>query len=224
MNQSTGALCYRVWQFFTALTAQVSNEELSQIARVLTPASLALFRSMATQDQRHGLDVYTTLQQAGHTNRNLLTAALLHDVGKSITRLYPWQRAIIVLLDRFAPRLSTYLSRSDGLPDHVPSPLEGRTADWPKGWRRALIANAHHAEIGARWAQEASCSSQSVSLIRRHQDRLERDSSSVNEQDQLLGDPQLLLGDPQLLLGDPQQLLGDPQQLLVALQEADNLN
>jgi hypothetical protein len=162
MSQSTGALCYRIWQFFTALTARVSDEELGGIARVLTPASLSLFRSMATQDQRHSLDVYATLRQAGHINRDLLTAALLHDVGKSIVRLYPWQRAIIVLLDHFAPRLSTYLGQSDGLPDHVPSPLEGRTPNWPTGWRRGFIANAHHAEIGARWAQEAGCSPQSV--------------------------------------------------------------
>jgi hypothetical protein len=203
MTQSTEALCYRVWQFLTALTAQVSDEELSQIAGVLTPASLALFRSMAPQDQRHGLDVWTTLQQAGHTNRNLLTAALLHDAGKSITRLYPWQRAIIVLLDRFAPRLSAHLSRSDGLPDHVPSPLEGCSPDWPRGWRRAFIANAHHAEIGARWAQEAGCAPQSVSLIRQHQDRLENGSSPGNEQD---------------------QPLAGLQHMLAALQEADNLN
>jgi hypothetical protein len=170
---------------------------------VLTPASLALFRSMATQDQRHGLDVYTTLQQAGHTDRDLLTAALLHDVGKSITRLYPWQRAIFVLLDRFAPRLLAHLSRSDGLPDHVPNPLEGRTPDWPKGWRRAFIANAYHAEIGARWAQETGCSSRSASLIRRHQDRLENGASPVDERD---------------------QPLAVPQHLLTVLQEADNLN
>jgi hypothetical protein len=186
MNQSTGALCYRVWQFFTALTARVSDEELSRITCVLTPASLALFRSMAIQDQRHSLDVYVMLRQAGHTDRDLLTAALLHDVGKSIARLYPWQRAVIVLLDRFAPCLSTHLGRSDGLPDHVPSPLEGRTPNWPTGWRRGFIANVHHAEIGARWAQEAGCSSQSVSLIRRHQDRLKNSASAANDQDRLL--------------------------------------
>lgn len=196
MSQSTGALCYRVWQFFTALTARVSDEELGRIARVLTPASLSLFRSMATQDQRHSLDVYATLRQVGHTNRDLLTAALLHDVGKSIVQLYPWQRAIIVLLDRFAPRLSTHLGRSDGPPDHVPSPLEGHTPNWPTGWRRGFIANAHHAEIGARWAQGAGCSPQSISLIRRHQDRLKNNVSAADEQD----------------------------QLLAVLQEADNLN
>jgi putative nucleotidyltransferase with HDIG domain len=145
---------------------------------------------MATQDQRHSLDVYSTLQQGGHTNRHLLTAALLHDVGKSVTRLYHWQRAIIVLLDRLAPRLSAYLSRSDGLPDHVPSPLENRTPGWPRGWRRAFIANAHHAEIGARWAQETGCSPQTVSLIRRHQDKLEKASSSASEYDHLLAELQ----------------------------------
>ncbi len=145
--------CYRVRQFLRALTARISEEELQQVAHILTPSSLTLFRSMATQDQRHGLDVYTSLQRAGHTHPDLLTAALLHDVGKSMARLPAWQRAIIVLLDSFAPGLLARLS-------------QGKT----DGWRRPFVVHARHPEIGARRTQEVGCTPLTVALIRRHEE------------------------------------------------------
>lgn len=179
MNQSTGALPYRVGQFFRALTARISDEEMEQAAHILTPASLVRFRSMAMQDQRHGLDVCAALRQAGQTNPQLLAAALLHDVGKAAARLSAWQRAIIVLLERFAPRLLVRLGQGE--------PRE-RIPNLPNGWRRSFVINAQHPEIGARWAQEAGCSPLTVTLIRRHQDELLNSPPLANERekDQLL--------------------------------------
>jgi len=160
------AVRYRVGQFLRALTARVSQEELERAIRILTPEARALFRRQAIQDQRHGLAVYHTLCRAGYTDLQLLAAALLHDVGKAAARLPAWQRAIIVLLERFAPRLLARLSRRE-----------------PQGWRRPFVAHARHPEVGARWAQEAGCSPLTVALIRRHQDRL---ASYQTEEDQLL--------------------------------------
>jgi len=199
MNQPIGALCYRVRQFFRALAARVSEEELEQVAYMLTPASLALFRSMAIPDQRHGFDVCTALRQAGHTDPDLLAAALLHDVGKAAARLPAWQRAIIVLLDRFAPRLLARLSQGEP-DDHTlsgstarlsvrlsahteGSPKSELTAVLTKGWRRPFVTYARHPEMGARWAQEAGCSPLTVTLIRRHQKRV---VTCQTEEDQLL--------------------------------------
>jgi len=145
--------CYRVRQFLRALTARIPEEELQQVARVLAPSSLTLFRSMATQDQRHGLDVYTSLREAGHTDPDLLAAALLHDMGKSATRLPAWQRAIMVLLERFAPRLLARLGQGE-----------------PAGWRRPFVVHAKHPEIGAQWAEEAGCPPLVAVLIRRHEE------------------------------------------------------
>jgi len=179
MNQATSTLCYRAKQFLRALAARVSDEELEQAACILTPASLALFHSMAIQDQRHGFDTYTALQQAGHTNPNLLAAALLHDVGKAAARLPAWQRAVIVLLDRFAPRLLTCLSQG-GPQGHA---LGQRPRGLPKGWRRPFVVHARHPEVGARWVQEAGGSPLTVALIRRHQDRI---SNCQTEEGQLL--------------------------------------
>jgi len=174
MNQPTSAFPYRVRQFLRALAARVSKKELEQVACILRPASLALFRSMAIQDQRHGFDVYTALRQAGHDNPDLLAAALLHDVGKAAARLSVWQRAVIVLLNRFAPRLLARLSQGE---------QDGHALSLPKGWRRPFVAHARHPEVGAHWAQEAGCSPLTVALIRRHQDRI---SNCRTEEDQLL--------------------------------------
>jgi len=166
MGQPTGALRYRVGQFLRALTARVSEEEVEQGISILTPEAQALFRRQATQDRHHALAVYHALRQTGHTNLQLLAAALLHDVGKAAARLPAWQRAAIVLLERFAPHLLARLSRGE-----------------PRGWRRPLVIYAQHAEVGARWAQEAGCAPLTVALIRRHHDRLA--SCQIGE-DQLL--------------------------------------
>lgn len=155
---------YRVRQFFRALTARVSDQELEQVAHILTPAALTLFRSMSAQDQRHALEVCRTLIRAGHANSQLLAAALLHDVGKAAARLSSWQRAVIVLLERFAPRLLARLSQGE-----------------PQRWRRSLVVHTRHPEIGARWAEEAGCLPLTVALIRHHQDRL-RDYRTREEQ------------------------------------------
>jgi len=174
MDQPTRALCYRVGQFLRALTAQVSEEEAERAILILTPEARTLFRRQAAQDQRHALAVYHTLRQEGHTNPQLLAAALLHDAGKAATRLPAWQRGIIVLLKRFAPRLLAHLSREGSL---------GCTLSLPKGWHRPFVVYARHPEVGARWAQEAGCSPLTVALIRRHQDRV---VTCQTEEDRLL--------------------------------------
>jgi len=185
-----------VGQFLRALTAQASEEEIEQATRILTPEAQALFRRQAIQDQRHALAVYHTLRRAGHTNPQLLAAGLLHDVGKTAAWLPAWQRAVIVLLNRFAPRLLARLSRGEpqdrswslskepALPvPPVPSAAEGSLS---KGWRRPFVVHAQHSEIGARWACEAGCSPLTVALIRRHQDKLASNSPLIVEEDQLL--------------------------------------
>jgi hypothetical protein len=153
---------YRVGQFFQALTARMPEEMVERATRTLPPRARDLFRRQTAQDQRHALAVYHALRQAGHAHPHLLAAALLHDVGKAAARLPAWQRAIIVLLNRFAPRLLARLGRGE---------LRGAALNQPNGWRRPFIVHIHHPEIGARWAEEADCSPLTVALIRRHQDK-----------------------------------------------------
>lgn len=157
---------YRVGQFFRALTARVSESEIEQAVRVLTPQAQALFRGQAAQDQRHALTVHRSVQVSGDTNPHLLAAALLHDIGKGTAHLPAWQRAIVVLLDRVAPDVLASQGRYE-----------------PRGWRRPLVIQATHPELSARLARSAGCSPLTVHLIQHHHDRLDHRSA---ETDQLL--------------------------------------
>lgn len=156
---------YRVEQFFRALTARVSDEEVRRATRALTPEAQSLFRRQTIQDQRHALAVYHTLRQAGHEDPHLLAAALLHDAGKATARLSAVHRSIIVLLGCLAPPLLTRLGQGES------------------GWNRPFVIHAQHPVIGARWAEEAGCPPLTVALIRRHE---EESADGSTEEDRLL--------------------------------------
>ena len=138
---------YRMRQFLGSLRPRVSAEERVEFASLLTAAEQRLFDSMTLRDQRHGLDVYCTLRRQGHQDRSLLTAALLHDVGKG--RISLWQRVAYVLLTAVAPVLLRRLAAEEGA-----------------GWRQALWRCVHHAERGAEMAAAAGSSPEVVRLIR----------------------------------------------------------
>ncbi|MFL7793780.1 MAG: hypothetical protein AB8I69_16675 [Anaerolineae bacterium] len=159
-------ICYRVGQFFRALTARVSEEEVERAICALTPKAQVLFRCQTIQDQRHALAVYGALRRAGHTNPHLLAAALLHDAGKAAARLSPVHRSIIVLLGRFAPGLLAHLSQGE--------------ICW---WNRPFVVHIQHPQIGARWAEEAGCSPLTAVLIRQHE---EKQTVVQTDQDRLL--------------------------------------
>jgi hypothetical protein len=162
------AVHYRVEQFLRALTARhaISEVRIEQAARILTPEARALFARQAPQDQRHALAVYETLCQEGHTHQDLLTAALLHDVGKAAARLPAWQRGMFVLAERFVP----------GMLDHA---MRSETGSWGG----SLADYAGHAEIGAHWTEKVGCSPLTVALIRRHEEQLD---TYRTEEEQLL--------------------------------------
>jgi hypothetical protein len=152
-----------VRQFFRATFARVRPTEIAALEGLLSPAQVDLFRQMARSDQRHSLDVFYTLRQAGQNEHDLLQAALLHDTGKSVlvssepmqTRL-PWQRitvwhrTLIVLMQRLAPDWLARLA-SDG-----------------RGWKRPFAIHTRHAEASAEWAAQVGCTPEVVALIRRH--------------------------------------------------------
>jgi hypothetical protein len=73
---------YRFKQLAAALRADVSSHERDLVSTLLNSQQQALFERMPLFDQRHCLDVYHTLQQAGYNKEHILQAALLHDCGK----------------------------------------------------------------------------------------------------------------------------------------------
>jgi hypothetical protein len=144
---------YRARQFLLALRAQpLTADELALARSILTPDQMNLFLQMQFSEQRHALNVLRTLQGWGESDPDLLTAALLHDVGKIRAPLRLWERVLIVLGQTFAPR---------------------RVSAWgdapPRGWRRPFVVAERHPAWGGELASEAGTSPRAVSLILHHQ-------------------------------------------------------
>jgi hypothetical protein len=135
-------------QFVGHVTARVSHDE-QQLARDLLPrGAWRLFAEMAVADRRHGLDVVARLLAAGHQDRDLLTAALLHDAAKG-RRMRLWHRVGGVLLEAAAPRLLRRLARSD-----------------PASWRHGFHLYLNHGPMSAAAAIEAGCNERAARFIR----------------------------------------------------------
>lgn len=151
-------LLYRLGQVCQQLgfVSPLSAAELQEVEERLSPAALRLFVSMSPADQRHSLRVCRALQTLGWREEDILTAALLHDVGKAAGRVPFWTRPAIVLGKRCAPhlltRLAVYPIRQPGLPR----------------WRRALSYAWWHAEVGSDLVAEVGLSARVAHYIRMH--------------------------------------------------------
>lgn len=149
---------YRVRQFIRAAGAWIQPEDTGDDPAVqfLSPEALSLFRTMPGYDRQHALGVLRTLQEQGYTDQDLLTAALLHDVGKTVHQagaLRLWHRVAVVLMRALWPDLLEQLGQAES-----------------GSWRRPFFVHQHHAAIGAELARQAGCSPEAVALIRHHED------------------------------------------------------
>jgi putative nucleotidyltransferase with HDIG domain len=152
------SVVYRVRQFIRAAGTWVEPENTGSalVGTYLSREALDLFQAMPGYDRHHALNVLHTLQERGHTDSDLLTAALLHDVGKTVRQsgaLRLWHRVAVVLMRAFWPDL-----------------LERIGEDHPDSWRQPFFVQQHHAAIGADLARQAGCSPSVVELILRHED------------------------------------------------------
>lgn len=143
---------YRVWQFWQAVTARsLDSRTIEEIRTVLSPQQAQLFGRLSAGEQQHSYRVFSTLRDSGNDDPNLLAAALLHDVGKTVKPRFWWDKIIVVLGKAF---------------------LAGKAADWSsgeaKGFFRPFVVKAHHAEWGACEAEKVESSPLTVALIRHH--------------------------------------------------------
>jgi hypothetical protein len=123
------------------------------VDEVLSDRQQALFLTQNEAGQQHGYRVMKTLVEAGHDQNDLLTAALLHDVGKYRYH-YSWlDRVKVVLTQRFAPGLAKKWSQA-----------------LPNWWTRAYVIKKAHPDGGAESLAAAGGSDLSVALVRRHQE------------------------------------------------------
>jgi hypothetical protein len=153
---------YRVRQFLTANLAAVSPAEIeAALAQAGLPEPAArLFRAMPRPYQRHALNVAARLRREGHSDPILLSAALLHDMGKwdpaSGRKVPVVHRSVVALITWCAPG-RTLLRRLVAGPPPV------------RSWRYPWHLQQHHPELSARLAEAAGVDPDVVTLVRYHQ-------------------------------------------------------
>ena len=149
-------MLYRSKQFFLALRSRpLTEDELAPARGVLTPQQMELFTRLQPGEQIHALRVLKTLQGQGETHPDLLTAALLHDVGKCRVPLHLWERVFIVIGKKLFPRRVQFWGQGS-----------------PRGWRRPFVVAAGHPSWGAELALGVGTSPLALQLIRQHQNDL----------------------------------------------------
>lgn len=157
----------RLRQGIRAIFAFSRPVDYRAAAAVLPSNLMILFRRMRRSEQLHSLCVMRWLKTRGHTHPDLLTAALLHDCGKSRCPFSIADRAFVVLANGLMPR---------------------RVARWGakgrRGWRRAFVVKVYHPDWAAEDMLAAGASPLSVALVCRHQEQIEGEPQT--EEDRLL--------------------------------------
>jgi putative nucleotidyltransferase with HDIG domain len=92
-----------VKQFYWSLTAIISVDDEELIDRYLDIEEKKLLKRLSVYEQKHSVNVAREVlkrgKEEGISNKSLIKAALLHDVGKGLKKLNPIEKSIIVILD-----------------------------------------------------------------------------------------------------------------------------
>ena len=146
-------ILYRARQTWNTITAIPEKDDIDQVRQILSPDLMSLFLRLQQGEQAHSFLVYNQLRQSGETNHDLLVAALLHDVGKSLHPLHLWERIVIVLGKTVSPQGVKAWGQGE-----------------PQGFLRPFVISEKHPDWGADMAAQAGASQLTISIIRRHQE------------------------------------------------------
>lgn len=134
---------------------------------ILEPKEVELFDRLSSAEQDHAYRVMKEVSESDTVDGDVLAAALLHDVGKTRAPTTLYERSFAVIVSALMPNIASQLSQGS-----------------PRGWRRPFVVKAQHPVWSAELAEKAGSSSITLSLIRRHQEEVEYNHLS-NEDEQL---------------------------------------
>jgi hypothetical protein len=157
-------LVYRLRQFRNALLGSRTLIPSEILLAYITPAQLSLFRRMQPLEQVHAYKIFKSLEIAGHADPDLLAAALLHDVGKTLHPLSIFGRILIVMGKHFFRRTAQRWGEGS-----------------PRGLRQPFVVAAQHAGWSAEMTAQAGATSRTVELIRHHHDKRLSNPGSIAE-------------------------------------------
>lgn len=164
----------RLWYNFQQFLGHFLSPPLTPAAQEavfahLNPAQQQLFRQFSYGDQWHSYRVMCTLQAAGHTHPDLITAALLHDIGKIKTRFTAFDRSFEALVRKLLPKQA--------------QKWENLSLQQCANWQKPFLVRAQHPHWSGELVNSTAASPLTLNLIRRHQDKL---LEILTEEDQLL--------------------------------------
>lgn len=142
---------YRFKQFHRALLERPDPGTLARAQELPDPPLWDLFCQLSRAEQAHALRVYRTLIEWGCSNPDLLSAALLHDVGKCRQSPSAIGKAAVVLVRAVAPETARRWGSG---------PLSG--------WRRPFAIAEQHPHWGADMIRKAGGSDRLAALVERH--------------------------------------------------------
>jgi hypothetical protein len=180
-----GRIRYRTRQFWHYLAAAPAANDLDFIKTLLQAPLYDLFKSLSQEEQAHSINVLNKLLERGQKNPDLLTVALLHDVGKSRFPLRLWERVFIVFVKLVLPERSKSWGNSDL--------LTATTHGWGRfNWllKKPFLVAEQHPQWGAEMVSKAGGSPLVVALVARHQEKLTKEPSG--EEDTLLSKLQMV--------------------------------
>lgn len=146
---------YRVYQFLNAVWPNVNLSEIQWALNHLSPRASELFLKQSLIEQQHAINVAHNIVEAGipltfFDFETLITAALIHDCGKSIVSIRLWHRVFIVIMQKMPPCIWSHLEQSNSI------------------FAFPLIMSTQHAIWGERLAKKAGLNSKVCLLIREH--------------------------------------------------------
>ena len=149
----------RLAQGFDAVFAFARSPDFELARRHLNACEYRAFRSMSRSDQLHSLKALKkTLEADPAAPKALISAALLHDVGKSRYHLSVPQKSLAVIIEAIAPGLSRRLGEDETL----------------SFWRAPFVLRRRHARWSGEILRECEADADAIWLAEHHQEDAER--------------------------------------------------